>query len=432
MTAVTETLTQGQVFMLEPTYDMQHRDNSSMAGTVEDVGGVSDSLSSQGSGTMPRPPRATLEQRIQILDLYHSTKITQAQIVNQFKEQVSISGSTLSEWIKKEDELRERYKDLQEKQLAKAKVSKNKSNYKYDEMNKLMDDYVSILRLNNQQITENTLRECWQQYARYLGITDPKRLKSFSNGWLSQFKKRHGLKLKRNFLKPGVVSSGKNTNYGKVAPLVNISKDLEMDDLFCQVSPVVGNSQSYSPPTYESIQKSESSTEMKGQVQHLKAEDSPVDLSASKKLEYQYQGPPSVNNIPTSSHTTQSEILTSKPGDLLMGSTEKGCGTGAQYLMQPQNVAKSQEITQFRYIAQVPQEEIHVESSSPVQNLQRSYMLSEMEFERFLNKYAHEFLVTNMDRYPQSFALFQHLTQTFREERDLNADDRLKNLFMKC
>ena len=100
--------------------------------------GSSNTMPTSKSHASNKPPRATLEQRIKILDYYHKHKISQAQIVNTFKDQVSISGSSLSEWVKKEQEFRSRYKELQTKNRAKSKVEKRRSQYKYQEMNDMM------------------------------------------------------------------------------------------------------------------------------------------------------------------------------------------------------------------------------------------------------------------------------------------------------
>lgn len=139
-------------------------------------------------------PRATLEQKIQILDYFHSSDMPQLDTVEKFKDMVAISTSTFNEWVKREDEYRERYKQLDG---GFGKELKRKSSYKYDKINRAMDLLVRQRLDRNESVTEPLLRDYWQVYAHQFGVENPKRLISFSHGWLSQFKKRHGLLRKK-------------------------------------------------------------------------------------------------------------------------------------------------------------------------------------------------------------------------------------------
>lgn len=143
----------------------------------------------------PKLPRATLEQKIRILDYYHSSERPQLDTVDKFKEEVAISTSTFNEWVKHEGEYRERY------QLLLTDFQKNarrKVKYKYDKINRAMDLLVQQKMERNESVTEPVLRGYWQIYAHQFGVDNPKRLCGFSHGWLSQFKKRHGLSRKRD------------------------------------------------------------------------------------------------------------------------------------------------------------------------------------------------------------------------------------------
>ncbi|AMD21011.1 HEL270Cp [Eremothecium sinecaudum] len=331
-----------------------------------------------------KPPRATLEQRIKILNVYHRTKMTQAQVVNLFKDQISISGSTFSEWVKREQELRERYADLQARQVAKAREGKNKSSYKYKRMNDIMDRYLLALQAQNQPITENILRQHWQKYAKSLGIADPKRLKSFSNGWLSQFKKRHGLKLKRKNSKTSMEhTSGDSSGSGTLRG----------------VSP----SSAISFPAHE--------FDMLGH--------NPSFLEIDQQI------------------TTEGQNLPRRPASLhlnLLQSCKPPAGMVAQRSDQTPlagySSSKHSESSTYSFNPQKgPQRDIR-STICEASLTSSASLLNELEFERFLNKYAHEFLACNSEKYPRSFALFQHLTQLFQHERDMNTDERLKSLFI--
>ncbi|AAS52156.1 ADR236Wp [Eremothecium gossypii ATCC 10895] len=370
----------------------------------------------------PRPPRATLEQRIQILDLYHSTKMTQAQVVNRFRDQVSISGSTLSEWVKREQELRERYRELQSRQIAKAKKEKNKSSYKYSRMNEMMDHYLCMLREKNIQITEGILRDCWQRYARQLGVTDPKRLKSFSNGWLTQFKKRHGLKLKQN----------------DRACLKEEHPDQMAQPQVLQEPPVGGTGGLFT---------------------------STASGSENKYMQHGYQGMASgpvpdmtavadVKMIPQDSACIMKnvfEVSNSAPTKAMADISKAAPGHLRQYDRDQQlqditleDCNSSIAGTTGRLIGRLPKEHgyqfnselvdpVHPPNEVPINPpvngcIPQAGVIGEVEFERFLTKYAQDFMALNGDKYPQSHFLLRQLTQAFQREKNYNADERLKRL----
>lgn len=142
----------------------------------------------------PKLPRATLEQKIQILDFYHQSNRPQLETVDRYKNEISISTSSFSEWLKNEDELRER---LLQAGSSFSKNSRRKVKFKYEKINRAMDLLVKQRLERHEPINEPILREYWSIYAHQYGVEDPKRLVGFSHGWLSQFKKRHGLNKKK-------------------------------------------------------------------------------------------------------------------------------------------------------------------------------------------------------------------------------------------
>ncbi|KAI5962056.1 hypothetical protein KGF57_001501 [Candida theae] len=138
-----------------------------------------------------RQERATLAQKIQVLDYFHSSGNSQLKTVDKFKKDFSISKSSLSEWLKREDNLRHSFTQQE------YKISKNSRRtvrFKYEKINRAMDALVLTRLEKNEPISEPILREHWSVYAHQYGVDDPKRLVSFSHGWLNQFKKRHGLR----------------------------------------------------------------------------------------------------------------------------------------------------------------------------------------------------------------------------------------------
>lgn len=132
-------------------------------------------------------PRATLEQKIKILDFYHSSNKLQLETVEAFKDEVAISTLTFNEWVKKEDYYRKLYSTLA------CKNQRRTTKFKYEKINRAMDLLLKQRLERGEPITEPILRDYWQVYAHQFGVENPKRLCLFSHGWLNQFKKRHGI-----------------------------------------------------------------------------------------------------------------------------------------------------------------------------------------------------------------------------------------------
>ena len=135
--------------------------------------------------------RATLAQKIQVLDYFHSSGSSQLKTVNKFRNEISISKSSLSEWLKRENDLRQSFA---QDEFKLSKNSRRKVKFKYEKINRAMDMLVQSRLEKNEPITQPILRQHWSVYAHQYGVDDPKRLICFSHGWLNQFKKRHGLK----------------------------------------------------------------------------------------------------------------------------------------------------------------------------------------------------------------------------------------------
>lgn len=188
-------------------------------------------------------PRATLEQKIQILDYHHRSARPQLETVDRYKNEISISTSSFSEWLKNEDELRERFRQAESSFL---KHSRRKVKFKYEKINNAMDLLVKQKLERNEPINEPMLREHWSIYAHQFGVDDPKRLVGFSHGWLSQFKKRHGLNK----------SNMSGTSPTSVAPKEN------------QQNQVLGNKSPVNSPPTDSHNQSNQPQVIGGSVQY--------------------------------------------------------------------------------------------------------------------------------------------------------------------
>ncbi|ODV93175.1 hypothetical protein PACTADRAFT_35808 [Pachysolen tannophilus NRRL Y-2460] len=144
-----------------------------------------------------RLPRATLQQKIDVLDWHHnSEKKTQLQTVKYFSRlnEFAITKSTLNRWILTEDKLREDYKNLS---LNNNKTYKTKPKFKYPEANRCLEIYYDQSLNENLKLTERFLISKWKDfYKNYHNLSDREiaMITTKSNGWLHYFKKRHQIK----------------------------------------------------------------------------------------------------------------------------------------------------------------------------------------------------------------------------------------------
>lgn len=177
--------------------------------------------------------RATLEQKLAIVLFFnkHKAEMPRFKLVNMLNKKISISISSLSSWLKKEDSLKEKYVrisntsidsfdfnqiihdilNIEDNQLSadNANLSdrhnsislnhinlskKDNLRSKYIKINKMMDDLVIERKKNQLPITESILKSYWVKFFPLCDIKDPKRSKGPSNGWLDNFKNKHELK----------------------------------------------------------------------------------------------------------------------------------------------------------------------------------------------------------------------------------------------
>lgn len=156
--------------------------------------------------------RTTLEEKLMIIDYFKKSNKTQNETVEHFKDQFSISSSSFSEWLRNEEELRQRYMKALNGPSSAANLvirSKRRATYKYGPINDAMFEAVTERIQNNLPITQPILRKYWMKFAKQYGVTDPKRMDCFSHGWLENFKKRLGLTRLNGTLKE-LNNNGKN------------------------------------------------------------------------------------------------------------------------------------------------------------------------------------------------------------------------------
>ncbi|KIM36341.1 hypothetical protein M413DRAFT_424966 [Hebeloma cylindrosporum] len=147
----------------------------------------------------PAPPvftkkeNATLAQRIEIIDWYHKNGKNQTETAKHFDAiypNLRIRQPLVSDWIKREAAWREKWAEADKNADRHAKRARQTE---HPEVSEMMDLWVSKAMNDGILLTGEVLRQKWNTFANLVGIPEDERLK-LSDGWLTRFKDRNGLK----------------------------------------------------------------------------------------------------------------------------------------------------------------------------------------------------------------------------------------------
>ena len=144
----------------------------------------------QMSDPPKKPPRATLRQKIDVLDFIAGPPVkSQIDALNFFKKQglFSISQATLSNWTTHEKELREEFE-----KNPNLKYYKKKPVLKYPHVTVQVEKHISELVAGGQPVTDKVIRDA---YRLFMGKSEAVGEKEFklSAGMLKSFKKRNSV-----------------------------------------------------------------------------------------------------------------------------------------------------------------------------------------------------------------------------------------------
>ncbi|KAG7749119.1 hypothetical protein KL911_005204 [Ogataea haglerorum] len=134
-----------------------------------------------------RLPRATLRQKIQVLDYLHrSPSRSQRETIEHFRKlgQFGISQATLSSWVLKEPALR-----AQLSSNPTLETYKRKPRLKYPDVTKAVEEEIDRYFAENETITDMQITNLFLKYMEQLGY--PTKSFKLSKGWLHAFKKRN-------------------------------------------------------------------------------------------------------------------------------------------------------------------------------------------------------------------------------------------------
>jgi hypothetical protein len=143
---------------------------------------------------------ATHEQRIEILDWYHSNGRNQTRTAKHFAPKypnLCLKQPKIAEWVKNESRYRE---------LHAASVTKNVKRMRqtqHPEVTEMLELWVEQAMRDKIHVSGEVLRQKWTEFAVLCGVPEDDRL-ALSEGWLGRLKARLGL---REFKRHGEAAS---------------------------------------------------------------------------------------------------------------------------------------------------------------------------------------------------------------------------------
>lgn len=133
-----------------------------------------------------------MAQKLEVLDYTAANKCTQTDVALHFGKlwpKANITRTTISRWIKKEEELRELARKAGSSELN---FARRQTSVQPDLMHSLAFWLQNAAR-DGVILTEEVIRTEYKKFASLLEIPEDQQLKC-SNGWIESFKKRHGLR----------------------------------------------------------------------------------------------------------------------------------------------------------------------------------------------------------------------------------------------
>lgn len=145
----------------------------------------------------------TLSQRIEILDWFHSNGKKQTKTATHFIEkypELRFGQPRLSEWLKDEKKMRDEYN------AGLGLHSKRKTSTEHPQVNHALETWVTQAEHLGMVLTGPVIRAMWKRFADLFKIPEEDCL-NLSDGWLTSFKNRTGLRSIRRHGEAGSASS---------------------------------------------------------------------------------------------------------------------------------------------------------------------------------------------------------------------------------
>lgn len=135
---------------------------------------------------------ATLYDKLMVLNWYHANGRNQSKTAKHFQEQgfSYMKQPLVSAWVKREDDIREQASSVY--QLTSRRIGRVRN----PDFEKALTIFVQQAEVRGLTLTGDLIRAAGARFYDQLGVSKDKR-QPISNGWLSCFKKRTGLRLFR-------------------------------------------------------------------------------------------------------------------------------------------------------------------------------------------------------------------------------------------
>jgi Tc5 transposase DNA-binding domain len=110
---------------------------------------------------------------------------------NQIYPNLRLKQPIISAWLKEEEKWRVKWGEVESK--GRAGSSKRLKQTKHPEVNEMLELWVAKAMVDNVPVNGEILWQKWIHFANLVGVPEDERL-NLSEGWLTAFKKRCGLK----------------------------------------------------------------------------------------------------------------------------------------------------------------------------------------------------------------------------------------------
>ena len=137
---------------------------------------------------------ATLAQQIEILDWYHKNGGNQTKTALHFDSMypnLRLKQPMISVWVNDEPKWQEQWAQCNGSESL--QMAKRPCQTEHPEVTEMLELWVTRAMESNLQVTGEVLHQEWIRFADMAGVPEDKQLK-LSDGWLSSFKVRMGLK----------------------------------------------------------------------------------------------------------------------------------------------------------------------------------------------------------------------------------------------
>jgi hypothetical protein len=176
-----------------------------------------------------RKENATLRQRIEILDWHHKNNAKQKETATHFNAiwpNLTLKQPIISDWLRNEPKWR--------KQLELSNGSGSQKRFGqtlHPDVTDMLDLWLAKALSDNVNLTGDVLRQKWIAFANLAGVPKADHL-SLSEGWLTRFKNRHGLKdLRRHGEAASATPEVVMTEQCRIQELIK-EKGYQLQDIF--------------------------------------------------------------------------------------------------------------------------------------------------------------------------------------------------------